>query len=280
MKLAFSTSAFTHFPLLKALRDIHAAGFVGVEILADVPHAYPDSIDAAHLLSINRQLDRLNLEVSNVNCSSAAGFWKDAPAEPLFEPSLISPKAEHRTQRIRLIEKAMQFAADVGCLNVSITSGRMLPGMSPRAAGKQFAESIKPLLDEAERLRVDIGIECEPGLYIEFVKELQEWIERLNSPHLGANLDVGHCQVAGESIPEAIKGLGDRIWNLHVEDISGRKHYHMIPGEGSLDWRALRNALRAADYSRFITVELYTQTADPQGAAEKSHKFLAELLGA
>lgn len=279
MRLAFSTNAYTQVPLLKALRGIHAAGFAGVEILADAPHAYPDSIDAAHLLAINRQLDRLNLEVSNVNCNTAAGFWKDAPAEPFFEPSLISPKAEHRAERIRLIQRAMQLAADVGCLNVSITSGRMLPGMGPRAAAKQFAESIKPVLEEAERLRIDVGIECEPGLFIEFVQELHEWIERLNSPRLGANLDIGHCQVIGDSIPEAIKTLGDRIWNLHVEDIAGRKHYHLIPGEGSLDWRALRNALRAADYTRFVTVELYTQTGDPQAAAEKSFKFLSELLG-
>ncbi len=32
----------------------------------------------------------------------------------------------------------------------------------------------------------------------------------------------------GESIPDAVALLSDRIWNLHVEDIPGRKHYHMI----------------------------------------------------
>ena len=37
MKLAFSTNAYTRFSLAEAIRDIGAAGFAGVEILADVP---------------------------------------------------------------------------------------------------------------------------------------------------------------------------------------------------------------------------------------------------
>ena len=32
----------------------------------------------------------------------------------------------------------------------------------------------------------------------------------------------------GESIPDVVRMLENRIWNLHVEDIPGRKHYHMI----------------------------------------------------
>ena len=96
---------------------------------------------------------------------------------------------------------------------------------------------------------------------------------------LGANLDIGHCQVIGESIPTAIHLLGDRIWNLHVEDIPGRKHYHLIPGEGSIDWQAVKSALQAINYDRYLTVELYTHTEDPQSAAEKSFAFLDNIFG-
>jgi fructoselysine 3-epimerase len=278
MRLAFSTNAYAKVALLRTLRGIRAAGFEGVEILADAPHAYPDTMDAAHMLAITRQLDRLDLEVSNVNCNTAMGYWKDAPAERFFEPSLISPKAEHRAERIRLIEKAMQFAADVGCLNISIASGRMIAGVTQESAARHFGESLKNLLDEAERLGVDVGVECEPGLFIEFVAELREWIGKINNPRLGANLDVGHCQVMGESIPESVKGLHDRIWNVHVEDIAGRKNFHLIPGEGTLDWKGLCNSLRSIDYERFLTVELNAQMPDPQAAAESSYKFMVDLL--
>ena len=46
MKLAFSTNAFTRFSLFDAINAIKEAGYAGVEILADVPHAYPEQIDA------------------------------------------------------------------------------------------------------------------------------------------------------------------------------------------------------------------------------------------
>jgi sugar phosphate isomerase/epimerase len=278
MKLAFSTNAYTRFPLIDALRGIKAAGFAGVEILADVPHAYPDSLSDEEVIGIRRELDRLGLRVSNVNANCSFGYWKDAPPEPYFEPSLISPNPRHRADRARLILKTLDFAKAIGAANISITSGRCLGGMPPDKAANQFAESIQPILDRADVLGIDVGIECEPGLYLEYVAELSDWIQRLNHPRFGANLDIGHSQVIGENLRDAITMLDKRIWNLHVEDIPGRKHYHLIPGEGTLPWTEVRDALRAIHYERFLTVELYTHTADPQAAAEKSFRFLRSLL--
>lgn len=276
MKLAFSTNAYTRHSLVHALEGIQRAGFAGVEILADVPHAYPPQITDELTRTVVDALERLNLSVSNINCNCSFGYWKDAPPEAYFEPGLISPNPKHRADRIAMILRTLQFARDIGARNISITSGRMLGGMPPVKAAVQFAESIKPVIERAESLGIDVGIECEPGLFLEYVAELREWIERLNSPRFGANLDIGHSQVIGESIPYEVEMLNGRIWNLHVEDIPGRKHYHMIPGEGTLDWDALKSSLQSIGYDRFLTVELYTHTENPQEAAEKSYQFLSK----
>src|SRR5262245_13660990 len=103
MKLAFSTNAYTRFPLIDAMRDIRAAGFEGIEILADVPHAFPGAINAPLVASVRRALDETGLKVSNINCNCSFGYWKDAPPEPYFEPSLISPNRRHRADRIEMI---------------------------------------------------------------------------------------------------------------------------------------------------------------------------------
>ena len=279
MKLAFSTNAYTRHSLTDALHGIKAAGFEGVEILADAPHAYPGEIDDAFTASVRRTLDQTGLAVSNVNCNCTFGYWKDAPAEPYFEPSLISPNPRHREDRTNLILKTLDFAKGIGAANVSITSGRCLGGMPPDKAAWQLAASLRPILDRADALGVNVGIECEPGLYLEYVSELREWIDRLEHPRFGANLDIGHSVVIGESIPVVVELLRGRIWNLHVEDLPGRKHYHMIPGEGTgVDWAALRDALRDVRYDRFMTVELYTHTERPQEAAEMSHRFLSDFF--
>lgn len=278
MKLAFSTNAYTRFPLADALRGVRKAGFEGVEILADTPHAYPPMIDAALTADVRRVLDETGLQVSNINCNCSFGYWKDAPPEPYFEPSLISPNPKHRADRTAMILRTLDFARDVGARNISITSGRCIGGMPPDKAAAQFAESIKPVLDYAEKVGVDIGIECEPGLFLEYVDELREWVDRLGHARFGANLDIGHSVVIGEQIDAAVHTLAGRIWNLHVEDLPGRKHYHMIPGEGTFDWPTLKTALQAIKYDRFLTVELYTHTANPQEAAEKSFAFLSRTF--
>src|SRR5580698_10446178 len=110
MKLAFSTNAYTRMPLAAALVGIKSAGFEGVEILADVPHAYPDALDDSAIAGIARELERLNLAVSNVNANCSFGYWKDAPPEPYFEPSLISPDPKHRDDRSQMIVRTLEFA--------------------------------------------------------------------------------------------------------------------------------------------------------------------------
>jgi sugar phosphate isomerase/epimerase len=64
-----------------------------------------------------------------------------------------------------------------------------------------------------------------------------------------------------------------------VEDISGRKHYHSIPGTGTMDWCAIGAALREIDYQRFATLELYTHTENPDEAARASYAFLSRTWG-
>ncbi len=274
--LAFSTNAFTRFSVVHAIEAAARVGYAGVEILADEPHVYPTKMDLL-TRDVVRALERTNLRVSNVNANCTFGYWKDAPAEPYFEPSLLSPVKTRRDDRIAMIRRTLRFAKDVGARNISITSGRMTGSMEPRRAAQQLEESLKPVLDEAEQLGIDVGIELEPGLFLEYVDELVEWIARIGSARLGANLDVGHCQVIGESIPDSVRKLRGRIWNLHVEGMPGRKHYHLIPGDpqDTLDWPGLWSALREINYDRFATVELYTMTEEPERAAVASLKFLA-----
>src|SRR5262245_45004930 len=119
MKLAFSTNAFTRFSLADAILAIKEAGYAGVEILADTPHAYPEIIDTAFTNNVRRVLDQTGLAVSSINANCSFGYWKDAPPEPYFEPSLISPNKQHRDDRSRLIIKTIDFAREIGAKNIS-----------------------------------------------------------------------------------------------------------------------------------------------------------------
>lgn len=289
MRLAFSTNAYTRFGVEEACRRIAGHGYRGVEILADAPHAYPGrpasacghggdgaALDPAGLGTL---LTGLGLEVSNVNCNTAFGYWREPPPEPFFEPSLISGDPQLRAERVRLTLAGLDLAAALGAGNISITSGKPLGSMSPERCEPVLEEHLGRILERAEVVGIDVGIECEPGLLIETSDELLAWIERMGSPRLGANLDVGHAVVGGEEPVEVIEKLRGRIWNLHLEDIRGRKHYHRIPGEGDIDFAAVAAALERIGYRRWATLELYTHSADPDRAARESLARLGPVFG-
>jgi len=57
-------------------------------------------------------------------------------------------------------------------------------------------------------------------------------------------------------------------------------HYHLIPGEGNLDFDAVRKGLEGIGYEGFLTAELYPYADRPTYAAEKALAFLRERFGA
>jgi len=271
---AFSTNAYTRFKLPAALKRIRRAGFGAVEILADRPHAYAGELTARSIAAVVRTLERLKLGVSTVNANTACGFFKDAPPEPFFEPSFISPHPEWRGFRIDYTRKAIDLAAATGGAAVTVTTGRCLGGVPPARAEDLLLLALEAVLLHAERAGgVKVAIEYEPGLYIERADELMALIDRVGHPLLGANLDLGHALVAGDGVGGAVKLLGKRIWSVHVEDLQGFKHYHLPPGDGDFPFIEAKKALHSVGYRGPITWEIYTATADPDAAARRALRF-------
>ena len=273
-RFAFSTNAFTHFPLAEALRRIRRAGFAGAELLADRPHAYAEELTGPRIARIAALLEKLGLAVSTVNANTACGFFRDAPPEPFFEPSFVSPKPDWRAWRVRFAKRAVDLAAECSAAAVTVTAGRCLGPVSPAKAERLLRRALDQVLAHAERRGgVRVGIEYEPGLYVERAVELAALIDRVGHPLLGANLDLGHALVAGDGVSGAVKTLAGRIWSVHLEDLPGGKHYHLPPGEGDFPFAEAKAALGAAGYDGWLTWEIYTASADPDSAARKAERF-------
>lgn len=278
MKLAFSTNAFVKVPVVQAIERIGQIGFAGVEILADKPHIFPPSLSDRDVIRVRETLTRWNLSVSNINANTASGYFRDPSPEGLFEPSLSNPDEPMRRWRIEYTKRCVDFAVALHANNISVTSGRPLPGCNPDRGVKTFVESLQEIVNYAAARNVSVGIEYEPGLLVENARETLEVISRVGSPSLGVNLDIGHSVVAGEDPVTTISLLRGRIQNVHIEDIRGRKHYHLIPGEGEIDFEKVLGALSMERYTGFLTVELYTYPETPEEAARRSLEYLKRFV--
>jgi fructoselysine 3-epimerase len=159
-----------------------------------------------------------------------------------------------------------------------VTSGRMVPGTLPAESLEFLKDSLEIVLRYGEAHGVRIGMEYEPGLLVERWEELASLLDAVDSPWFGANLDLGHSHVLGEDPELVIGSLGTRIFHVHMEDIARRKHYHLVPGLGEVDFRELFRTLAENRYDGFITVELYTYPHQPGAAAAQSLAHLQQFI--
>ncbi|MBU4260937.1 MAG: sugar phosphate isomerase/epimerase [Proteobacteria bacterium] len=277
MKLSFSSNAYTRHSVFTAVEGIAAAGYEGVELLADIPHLYPFSFGAKEVRQLQELLRHYGLAVANINANTAVGYYGRTFWEPLFEPSLANPDQVARKWRIDYTKKCIELGHLLGAGTVSVTSGCMLPGIWPEQSLELLRESLREIVSFAQQYHIRIGIEYEPGLLISCVEELVSFLGVFDSPLLGANLDLGHSHVLGEDHVEVISSLGEKIFHIHLEDISRRKHYHLIPGQGDMDFSSIFTALAKQQYKGYITVELYTYSNTPDDAARRSFSYLQGL---
>src|SRR5207244_10891846 len=67
MKLAFSTNAYLNFSFSETVRRLAKIGYAGVEIMADVPHAWPAFMLDEQKHAIRQALADHKLAVSYIN---------------------------------------------------------------------------------------------------------------------------------------------------------------------------------------------------------------------
>ena len=281
MKLAFSTNAYLKHPFDQAAQRIARLGYQGLELLADVPHAWPSGLLEVQKRGILRAMEQSELAFSNINA-----FMMNAVndhRQPYWHPSFIEPEPPLLSQvRIPITRAAgsVSLCAELGAPHITTEPGGPLaPGQSRAHAIDLFVEVLKPLAEHAESLGVLLLIEPEPGLLLETTDQYLEVAERLNAPSIGLNFDVGHAFCVSEDLPRSIAKLAPHIRHYHLEDIAAsRVHHHLVPGTGAIDFAEVLAAIRATAYDGWLTVELYPFQDDPDDAARSAREVLLPLI--
>ncbi|MEZ6072375.1 MAG: sugar phosphate isomerase/epimerase family protein [Pirellulales bacterium] len=277
MKLAFSSNAYMHFSIENTIEKIAELGYTGIEILADVPHAWPSFLLEERKESIRRTLTDSGLAIANVNA-----FMMNAVADPrqhYWHPSWIEPDPHYRAIRREHTKRALELAREIGAPNITTEPGGPLAeGQSWDDAAGIFYDELMPCVELAEKLDVSLLIEPEPGLMIERFGEYERFIERIDSPRVGLNFDIGHAYCVAEDPQEWVARMAPHTQHYHFEDIApSRVHKHLIPGHGAIDFAATLSAIEKTGYDGWITVELYPYIEDPDSAAREAHRYLGEI---
>lgn len=278
MKLAFSSNAYLRYPIEETIARVASLGYTGIELLADVPHAWPAGLLEERKQSIRDALARHKLAISNINA-----FMMNAiadPRQPYWHPSWIEPDPHYRAIRREHTKRALHLARDLGAPHITTEPGGPLSdGQTWQNGADLFYDELMPCLEVAESLGMPLLIEPEPGLLIERFDQYLEFVRRIDSPMIGLNFDIGHAYCVGEDPQNWVETMKPHTRHYHLEDIAAnRVHQHLVPGHGAIDFPATLTAIQKTGYTGWLTVELYPYLDDPDAAARDAKQVLDQRL--
>lgn len=264
VRLGYGSNGFANHRLSDALAVVADLGYVGVALTLDHAHLDPFAED------LPRQLDAVRAQLAarglGVVIETGARYLLDPRRK--HHPTLVSD--EGRDRRVDLLKRAVRIAAELDAECVSFWSGALADGVDAGTGWRRLGEGVCEVLDEAQRRGVPLGLEPEPGMFVERVDDALELRKRLGDPELlRITLDVGHC-VAVEpwSAADCVRRAGELLVNVQLDDMRHGVHEHLEFGEGELDLPATLGALDEVGYRGLATVELPRHShAAPEVAA-------------
>ncbi|WNC12962.1 sugar phosphate isomerase/epimerase family protein [Brevibacillus brevis] len=273
MKLGFSSNAFKRYDIFQTIDTLADIGYQGVEILLDIPHAFPPDTSDEKISAIKEKLKERNLAISNLNAFMLYGI------RDCWHPSFVEADLTERRKRIEHTHNCIDMAVKLGAKTLSTEPGGPLLGVERDWANRVFIEAMEELADHAETAGVTILVEPEPDLLIETSDQFLAFKRAVPSGSIALNFDIGHFYCVGEDPARLVDKLLPYTKHYHLEDIAAdRVHHHLIPGMGAIDIPHVVKTIKCTGYEGFITIELYPYEDQAAAAATKAFRYVQRIL--
>jgi fructoselysine 3-epimerase len=271
MKFSIASSVFVNYAIQDAISLAARAGFDGLDIWGGRPHVYRRDFSPVELKELKARLEDSGLEV--------ASFM---PAFFRYPHSLSSPNEVVRQDSLGYMYQCMDNAVALGAGILLVVPGRSLSGQDLEDAHGRLVDSIAAVCRYARQYDIRLGIEpANKGVtdLVNTAGDALKIIEALGDPNLGAVLDTGHIHLSEETPEQAVRVLGPRLLQVHVNDNDGKRQQNLIPGEGTFDFPGFLDVLAVAGYAGFLSAELaWDYSLDPFPAVAESLKRMREMV--
>ncbi|GAB4111096.1 MAG: sugar phosphate isomerase/epimerase [Roseiflexaceae bacterium] len=167
------------------------------------------------------------------------------------------------TERLR---RGVAFAADLGATHMVMHSpfiffGSPFLAHTPAAGlADQIAAvqaTIAPVLADAEQAGCTLVIE---NIQDTNPTPLLTLVRSFESEYLRMSLDTGHAnlthRIGGPPADQWAREAGALLGHVHLQDNDGNLDRHWVPGDGTISWVALFEALQALSYTPRLILEV------------------------
>lgn len=235
---------------IKMARD---AGYDGIELSLDEEGEVSLDSTEQDILRIKKIAEDEGMEIPSL----ASGLYWSYPA--------TSSDPKIRQKSMDIVRKQLEIASILGADSILVVPGAVCADFIPGCevvdydvAYDRALETFTELKKDAEEMKVHIGLENVWNKFLLSPIEMREFIDKIDSPYVGAYLDVGNVVYSG--YPEHwIKILGKRIKKVHFKDF--RKSVGTLDGfvdllAGDVNFPAVMDAFSAVGYDDYVTAEM------------------------
>lgn len=271
MKISTATSVFVNYSISDTVNHVADAGYDGVDIWGGRPHVYRRDLSEEELQDLRALLDDRGLSVPSL-----------MPAFFRYPHSLTNPNDVVREDSLDYMRLCADNAVALGAEVLLIVPGRTLAGQSKDDAWARLADSVNSVCEYAKQYDIKLGIEPVNRYVSDLVNtaaDAMRLIEQVECDRLGVVLDTGHVHLSDESADEALDRLGDRLYQVHVNDNDGQRQQNLILGEGTFDFAHFVDLLRDRGYEGSLTAELdWHYTLDPTPAVRRVAQIMHSMF--
>ena len=234
----------------RALRDIAAAGYEGVEMFDGNVADFAERPDQLHALLAETGL-------TLVGVYTGANFvYDDALPDELYR-----------------VRRAAELARTFGAEQLVVGGGARRAGGTPDSDYDRLAAALDTIDDIARRHGLSACYHPHLSTIVEGPDEVEKIFAR---SRIGFCPDTAHLAAGGGDPAELIRRFPDRIRHVHLKDL--RDGVFLPLGEGDVDFTDVLAAIREVGYDRWLTVELDSYDGDPAEAARISRSYLDKAL--
>ncbi len=222
MRLATSSIHYLHLPIEQACEQIAKLGFEAVDIWsahAGCPHL-DDVVARLGAEGLRKVLDGQKLKLFSFSVY-AGGYARYA-----------------------------QLLGDLGGGVAIQGSAGPCPPAELTARMKAFLESLKPLVELAEKHNSYLAIENHGHALLDSLDSFKAFVDLNQSPRLGLALAPYHVQAVKESVEDAITICGAQLFYFYAWQLGGGTD--QLPGLGSTDFRPWLAALAKVRYRGYV----------------------------
>lgn len=270
MKFGICNETYQGWDFARTCADIAASGYDGVEIAPFTLREDPRQLTERDAADYGKIARATGLEVIGLH-------WL-----------LVKPTGLHLTTPDDAIRrKTIDFAKHLARVCAAMGGTIMVWG-SPKqrnvATGERYQDAMKRAVDAmreicqtAGPLGVSIAMEpLGPGEtnFLNTAQETIRFIDQVAHSACRLLLDVKAMSTESKPIPQIIAESKSRLAHFHANDPNLRG-----PGFGEVKFEPIAEALREAGYDRYVSVEVFDYSPDPQTIARKSIECLRRTFG-